>query len=434
MPYTPLFERLGDNIKDKTTAFPPVAADDSGALAGLGVDEVRAQVNKSTIGLSYLQNYPAATSGWALAGATNAAYQTTESAATQVKARAALPPGETGDMYFLDGSGFGGLVPGKALGFLSVVTTDAELNTMLSTQEKMADVFNSWKKISRGCWNDAALRASVGFSDTAIQSELDGFTYDAATDKIKSSADTFSLVGFISPTAYDNYVLDVILRSDSTWQNDPLGVIVGYVMDADGTTHTLSIMRNLWYPSYSTYGAVDVVVDYNTVGQTLIKTQRAGLKWVDGSDATGDMTSTAPAYAIKPWAQAVNGCRLKVTRAGDTFTVETTQYDETAFVAAAKFTFTLNDHASLARFKGPQRYGYAAISQDYAVWDVQLRPGARQAVVDIRDKSVREWNGTAWVTKTGGWADYVKPNRFYYNRTTKKLFYAENLTSLIQVL
>lgn len=434
MPYTPLFERLGDNIKDKTTLFPPIAAADSGALAGLSVDEVRAQVNKSTIGLSYLQNYPAATSGWALAGATNAAYQTTESAAVQVKARAALAPGETGDMYFLDGSGFGGLVPGKALSFLSVVTTDAELNTMLSTQEKMADVFNSWKKISRGCWNDAARRASVGFSDTAIQSELDGFTYDAATDKIKNSADTLSLVGFISPTAYDNYVLDVILRSDSTWQNDPLGVIVGYVMDADGTAHTLSIMRNLWYPSYGTYGAVDVVVDYNTVGQTLIKTQRAGLKWVDGSDATGGMTSTAPAYAIKPWAQAVNGCRLKVTRAGDIFTVETTQYDETAFVDAAKFTFTLNDHASLARFKGPQRYGYAAISQDYAVWDVQLRPGARQAVVDIRDKSVREWNGTAWVTKTGGWADYVKPNRFYYNRTTKKLFYAENLTSLIQVL
>lgn len=434
MQYTLFFDRLGMTIKDKSVEIPPIKAEDSGTLDGLSVGEVRALATKSSAGLSYIQNYPVATSEVAAVGTSPNAYQTTYSLSHQIKQRATLPAAEDGSMFFLDGASFSNLVPRKALGFLSVVTTDAELNTMFSTQEKMADVFNSWKKISRGCWNDATKRIEYGFSDSAIQSELDGFTYDAATDKIKNSADTFSLVGFISPTAYDNYVLDVILRSDSTWQNDPLGLIVGYVMDADGTTHTLSIMRNLWYPSYSTYGAVDVVVDYNTVGQTLIKTQRAGLKWVDGSDATGNMVSTAPAFAIKPWAQAVNGCRLKVTRAGDTFTVETTQYDETAFVDAAKFTFTLNDHASLARFKGPQRYGYAAISQDYAIWDVQLRPGARQAVVDIRDKSVREWNGTAWVTKTGGWADYVKPNRFYYNRTTKKLFYAENLTSLIQVL
>ena len=429
-----LFDLFGRKIQIQSKQIPPVQAGDSSTLAGMTVDEVRTSVTPASLGLGSVVNNPMATVAEAVAGTANNRFLSTSVANQQVLAGMSQIRGDEGDMLFLDDTSFASLIPGKALSFLSVVTTDTELQTMLNTQEKMADVFNSWKKISRGDWSSLSNRAAVGFSDSADAGELNAFTYDADTDKIKNPRDTYSLVGFICPVAYDNYVLDVILRSDSTWQNDPMGLIVGYALDANGNTHTLSIMRNLWYPSYGTYGAVDVMVDYNTVGVTFIKTQRAGLKWVDGSDAAGAMTNTNAPWSIKPWSQAPNGCRLKVTRAGDTFTVETTQYDETTFVDAAKFSFTLNDHSALAQFKGPQRYGYAAISQDNAIWDVQTRPGARQAVIDIRDKSIREWDGTAWVVNTGGWGNYIKPNRFYYNRTTKRLFYAENSSSLIPIL
>ena len=425
---------LGERLREQILTSIPDAAVNAVTITGKTIAQVRQAVTKAMIGLSNIQNYPMASDAEAVAGTATNRYITPAGTRKFIEGAFSRIRGDEGDMIYLDDVGFDSFIPSKSLGFLAVVSTDAELTTMLNAQEKMADVFNSWKKISRGSWNDVPPRSELLFSDTAIQTELDAFTYDAATDKIKNPADTRSFVGFISPFAFDNYVLDVILRSDSTWQNDPLGVIVGYVTDPDGTTHTLSVMRNPW-PGYNSQGAVSVFVDYNTHAPILIHAQKAGLLWVDGTDAaTTTMPGTPPPYSIKPWVQATNGCRLRVTRVGDLFTVETTQYDGTAFVDAAKFTFDLNSNSALTRFKGPCRYGYAAISQDNAIWDVQTRPGMRQTIVDVRDKSVREWDGTQWALKTDAWAQYVKPNRFYYNRTTKRLFYAENETTLLSIL
>lgn len=426
---------LGEKLRARVLSHVPEQAVNAVTLMGKTVDQIRKGITKGMVGLGNMQNYPMATDAESVTGTATNRYTTPQGVQKFIEGAFSRIRGDEGDMIYLDDVGFDSFIPGKSLSFLSVVTTDAELQTMLNVQEKMADVFNSWKKISRGNWRvTQAEKEALGYTDNAVPDDLAGFTYDPATDKIKNARDTFSLVGFISPFGYENYVLDVILRSDSTWQNDPLGLIVGYVTDPDGTTHTLSVMRNPW-PGYGAPGAVTVHVDYNTYAPILIKAQREGLLWVDGQPATGGMLPPPPQpYAVKPWSLATNGTRLKVTRAGDTFTVETTEYDGTTLMDAAKFTFTLNDHPSLARFKGPSKYGYAAISQDNAVWDVQTRPGARQTIVDIRDKSVREWDGNQWVVKTDAWGQYIKPNRFYYNRTTKRLYYAENETTLLSIL
>lgn len=427
--------RLADAMRAQLEAVPASVADSARLFAGKTIAQWRATITKAQIGLANLQNLPMATPAQVTSGS-DQGYASVLDVRTHADARLANFFGEADDCFFLNEPGFSNFGAGRFYEQLAFVTTQAELDTMLNVEEKMADVFNSWKKISRGNWRLAgADLAALGYSDNAIQSDLDAFTYDPATDKIKNPADTASFVGFISPFGFDNYVLDVVLRSDSTWQNDPLGLIVGYVVDPDGTTHTLSVMRNPW-PCYAgATEAVTVFVDYNTAGAIKTKGSNTGLLWVDGMPATGPMNPPPPQpYGVKPWAQAPNGCRLRITRAGDLFTVETTQYDGTALVDAAKFTFTLNDHAALARFKGPQRYGYGAISQDNAIWDVIQRPGARQAIVDLRDKSVREWNGSAWVVSVDGWERFVKPNRFYHNTTTKRLFYAENETTVIPVL
>lgn len=425
---------LGAKIRERVLEYVPENAINALTLTGKTVDQIRKSITKGMVGLGNLQNFPMASDAESVAGTATDRFVTPAGAQKFIEGAFSRIRGDEGDMVFLDDVGFDSFIPAKSLSFISVVTTDAELQTMLNVQEKMADVFNSWKKISRG--NSRATQAEkevLGYSDDAIPADIAAFTYDPTTDKIKNSRDTYSLVGFVSPFGYDNYVLDVILRSDSNWQNDPLGLVAGYVTDPDGTTHTLTVMR---HPAGGgPTGPVNVVVDHNTFAPVHIKTQKVGLLWVDGQPATGPMLPPPPSpWEVKPWAQATNGCRLKITRAGDLFTVETTQYDGTEFVDAAKFTFTLNDHPSLARFKGPSKYGYAAISQDNAIWDVQSRPGARQTIVDIRDKSVREWDGNQWVVKTDAWSQYVKPNRFYYNRTTKRLFYAENETTLLPIL
>lgn len=430
-------ERLAQTMREQMASSQAYLADNATLFTGKTIEQLRAGVTKAQVGLGKLQNLPKAVLA-AIQQGLATGYSTPADVKTHVDFRLKGFSGEAGDSFFLNDNGFSSFIPGKFYEQLAFVTTQAELDTMLNVEEKMADVFNSWKKISRGNWKaTAAELEALGFSDNAIQADLDGFAYDAATDKITNPVDTASFVGFISPFGFENYVLDVVLRSDSTWQNDPMGLIVGYVTDPDGTTHTLSVMFNPWGPNIygGSKGVVNVYVDYNTVGKIAIREQRQYLHWVDGTDATGNMNPAPPQpYSVKPWVQATNGVRLRITRTGDTFKVETTEYDSTVFVDAATFTIDLNSHPALARFKGPQRYGYAAISQDNAIWDVIQRPGARQAIVDLRDRTIREWNGSAWVINNAAWSQLIKPNRFYHNTTTDRLFYAENETTVIPVL
>lgn len=425
-----IVKRIGD--------IPAYLADNAVLFAGKTIDQLRRAVTPAQVGLGNISNFPMNNLTQAQQGVDDNVYTNPSGVKEHVDYQLRNFKGEVGDCFFLNDNGFSNFLPGKFYNQLSIVTSDAELNQMLSTEEKMSDVFYSWKKISRGKWNaSAAELEALGYSDNAIQEDLDAFTYDAATDKIKNPRDTLSFVGFISPNAYEDYVLDVVLKSDSNWQNDPMGLIVGYCADANGNTHTLSVMFNPWGPGIygGASGVVTVYVDYNTAFKVPIHAQRANLHWVDGTPATGNMNPPPPNhYGVKPWNLATNGARLRITRTKDVFKVEMTEYDSTVFVDAASFTFDLNQHPSLAQFKGPQRYGYAAISQDLAIWNVITRPGARQPIIDLRDRSVRQWDGSKWVVSNDGWGDLIKPNRFYHNTTTKRLYYAENETSIVQLL
>lgn len=426
------FSKLSQSMLEQMRNVPAALADNAALLMGKTVAQLRASVTKAQIGLGKLQNLPMASVTIAEQGL-DTGYASPSDVRTHLDTRLRGFTGEAGDSFFLNDNGFSSFLPGRFYEQLALVTTQTELDTMLTTEEKMANVFYNWKRISRGHWQDPVIRTAARYSDNVLQEEIDGFSYDPATDKIKNSIDTRSLVGFIAPHAYENYVLDVVLRSDSTWQNDPIGLVLAYATDQDGTTHTLTAMRN---PAIRDHGgAINVVVDFNTFAPVVIRTQKAGLLWADGQPATGPMLPPPPeSWSVKPWSLATNGCRLRVTRVSDAFTVETTQYDGVEFVEEAKFTFTLNDNPALTRFKGPQRYGYAAVSQDNVIWDVIQRPGARQPIIDLRDRTVRQWDGSNWVVNNTAWGELIKPNRFFHNTTTNRLFYAENETTVIPIL
>ncbi len=322
----------------------------------------------------------------------------------------------------------------------TVVNNSTDLGYSKTTLQSNEYVFNSWQKISRGNWqNNSPTKAEVGFSDNAIPGDLAGFTYDATNDVIKNSVDTKSMVGFVSPDAYEDYVLDVTLKSTSTWQNDPLGLLLGYVRDPDGTTHTLTVFRSVWDNYSGLDSAMQVAVDYNTIGGIVIAEQNEGLLWVDGTPATGpaptkeSLGGTAP-YAVKPWAEAPNGIQLRVTRNGDQFTIETSNYDVPGLVPEATLTFSLNDHPSLARFKGPSPYGYVAISQDNAIWEAHQRPGNALSVYDLRDGSRHDWDGQSWSVVAGNLDDILKPGRMCFSTTTRKVFYRDHNGTVRQVL
>ena len=244
------------------------------------------------------------------------------------------------------------------------------------------DIFNSWHKFSRGNSHNATIRNNAGYSDNAVPSDL-AFSYNAADDTVSNPVDTTSLVGFVSPAseAYDEYYFEVQIRSRSNWQQDPVGLVLAYAIDPDGTAHTLTVMRRMWYGYTSVGGGANapmtVEVDHLTIGEKFIKRVYNGLLWGNGwlADSTNGSLGVNHPWDVTHWDQMANGIKIKVERRGDIFVINTTQYNGTTYVPSATTIVDLNEDPSLARFKGKCRYGYCCHSQDNAYWRPIFRPG-----------------------------------------------------------
>lgn len=319
-----------------------------------------------------------------------------------------------------------------------IVNNEDDLNYAKTTLQSGEYIFNSWQRISRGAYSDGdslgrtPTDSDVRYSDKALPNEMESFTYDPATDKISSTIDSHSLLGFVSPEAFDTYVFDVHITSTSDWQNDEIGLLLGYARDADGTSHTLTLTIHL-------KGGVArrVMVDYATFNPVVVAGTSEGLSWADGSDATAG-NPTPPdgvnTYEMSPWGENPNGVRMRVTRNGDDYTVETTDYNGTVFVPEATFSFNLNDHPSLERFKGPTPYGYVTRSQDLVNWDALQRPGNAPTVFDVRTGTKHSWDGSRWSTVSFELDDEVKKGRLYFNDSNGKVFYRTHAGVVKQLL
>lgn len=412
---------LGARVRTYAQTAPVNLTAESAKVGGEDEATVIGKMQSSHVGLGSLVNAAPATPAEVKAR-TPQVYATRKDAGQIWTEETAHMRGNAGDNFFVGPDKMlSGLIPGASLEFLNIVTNDAELQAAKEAKESFGEVFNKWKRISRGARHAPAVRETAGFSDESVPAELLGWNYDVVTDIVRSTLNTGSMVGFVCPTAYSDYVLDVTLKSDSDWQNDPIGLILGYEKDADGTTHTLTLYRNYYNLTPEHPFALNVQVDAYCTG------------YVNIAGKTDGQTVLA-AYGSKPGIQAPNGQRIRVTRAGDQFTVESTDYDSTVFVPASSFTFNLNDDPSLARFKGSSPYGYTCVSQDLTYWDVHSRPGGRRAVYDLRAGVLWEWDGTQWVINPAGPNGTIFPNRFYFNSVSRKLFYAETTELLLNIL
>ncbi len=244
------------------------------------------------------------------------------------------------------------------------------------------DIFKTWPQFSRGNSHNVDIRNAAGYGDRAVPSDL-AFSYNAADDTVSNPVDTTSLVGFISPPAeaYDEYYFEVQIRSRSNWQQDPVGLVLAYTIDPDGTRHTLTVMRRMWYGYTSVGGGANapmtVEVDHLTIGEIFIARVYGGLTWGNGwvaNETNGGLGRSDP-WSATYWMNQPNGIKIKVERRGDIFVINTTQYNGTAYVPSATTIIDLNSHPSLARFKGKKQYGYCCHSQDNTYWRPIFRPG-----------------------------------------------------------
>lgn len=330
-------------------------------------------------------------------------------------------------LYITNNQGKFELSPEPLVTATTLITNDEDLGYAKTTLQSNQYIFNSWQRISRGSIH-LEEKEAAGLSDRSIVSDLDGFSFDVENDVITNDIDTRSMVGFVSPDSHETYVLDVTLSAAPTHQNDPIGLLLGYVRGDDGRTHTLTVFRNIrWSWGVRNTDAVIVRVNANTVEEIDIAWTSEGLVWSDGSPATG----SSPGWSghdetAASWEDYPEGLRLRVERTGDDYVIKTSNLGSDVLVDSAELHFNLSDRPELNKFKGATPYGYVAVSQNNAIWTATQRPGNAPTVIDARTGDKHEWDGTTWNVISADLEDSVKRGRLYYNNYNGKAFYCDS--------
>lgn len=322
---------------------------------------------------------------------------------------------------------------------LPIVDNDEDLGYAKATLQSNRYIFETWRKISRGALDESVVmtngemsptKAEVGLSDAAIPRELEAFYYDVDEDMIGNTIDSYSTVGLVSNDSYVDFDFDVNIKSISDWQNDPVGLIIAYVQDPDGTSHTLEAIRWLTYQP-----ALRISMDHGTIGERILVSTNDGLDYATGEDANGSMTvpEGIEPWEVNPWINAPEGVRIRVERRGDIYTVYGSKYNSNVLVEESKLVLDLNSHPYLARFKQPVQYGFMSTSQDDVKWDSIQRPTVAHSVYDARDQTTHEYVNSEWVISSPEDSITLRPGKFYFSPVTRKVFHCDNTGVVRQI-
>lgn len=216
-----------------------------------------------------------------------------------------------------------------------------------------ADVFNSWKRFSHHAAN---------WNQPANATELNAWAYDAVTDTVKCTVNSATYIGFVSDREIGDFNFDVevgLPLSSTDGDNDSITLVIAF-KTKDGKEHNLSVVRS---------GSIENHLKVTTLFGVYYDYQLPDQKPV-GVVNTGEANFVWKGHYA----------RLRVTRRGEHFVVESTPATQSSWAAAVdadfvhKIEFSLSDMPELAVFKGLNRFGYGALSQTHSTYRAFVRP------------------------------------------------------------
>lgn len=337
---------------------------------------------------------------------------------TAIQNRYALIKGDSGGLLFSEGEGDLEITFDSPIKMSpALVSTQSEADLTMGFSESFQFVFDNWMRISRsssGTWNETGDRWSL----TANYAETQSWLYDDVNDRIYSTVNSATLIGFISPLPLENYTVEVILRSEGN-DDDFIGLCIALAYDNLGRARTLDVMRGL-----NGNAPITVATDRG-ISSTTVASMGAPLKWPNGNVATEPLGGNHVDEDHPGWLGFPDGVKLKVTRAGNIITIETSDlFDPDNYVEDAKVVIDLNSTATLRLFRGPCQWGYVAQSQDQATWEILQRPVERDLVYNVATNTLHHWDNTAWTTTENvSLPDVLTAGRLYYNQSLNRLDY-----------
>lgn len=232
---------------------------------------------------------------------------------------------------------------------LSQVTTDdVGLGLLENKSIRNSLVVPTFKEVFDG-WYRSSHQGAKPYP--AIPAETNAWTFDEATDSIRNTTNSSSLVGMISPEGNEVGDYDFITGvSSNNADDDGIGVIFAMVV-VDGIEHTLSAVCS----------GTDTRTSHFAVTYNLYQGER------------GQKTLFTHATTLKHGWDEIPERIITVKRRGDVFSIHVTAMMTDAG-SEQSFEFDVKDYPELSIFRGAVRFGYCAWSQASSTWRNILRP------------------------------------------------------------
>lgn len=281
------------------------------------------------------------------------------------------------------------------LNSVAVIESAGDLTTQLAARENFGTVFNSWQRI-----------AMSGNNLTGTPSELTGWTYSSVTDTVKSTINSNSLIGLVSPESVEgDYTFEVELSSTNA-DDDYIGISLG-LATVGGKMRNLVLLRSASNPVSS--GAPTAIASM-------------ALHY-DFGGANALQLAAIPNLLNFPngWAGYTGVVKLRVRRVG-TLLYMTTTNPGGAYLPEVSYDLKVREETKV--FSGGVSLGYVAFSQADATWKTLRRTGANPIIAAMHTQQVHTWDGSAYVIAAGKTPkDVLKRGRFYRNNLLSRVYY-----------
>jgi len=336
-----------------------------------------------------------------------------------------FPPGSIGQIPFISMDGTRRANADYLMRVGAFITTVDELNQAKNNVINNQTVFNSWLRFSHDTTE----------TQPAQPTEVSSWTYDAATDTLTNTLNTNSYVGVVSTNKYSNYVLEARLSSVSG-DDDIIGVLLAWYIDpVTGREYTLSAVRSPggMGPTWA------LVYNHNRSDMWVVANGQGLVKWGNGvygsTAAAAGYTSNQP---IGGWDDFVAGTKVKITRDGDLITATTSQWTSPeVYDPVTYLSLDLTADPRLEKFRGPSQYGYTAMSQASAMWQILNFSEPSNVIVDVINNEVWVYDSATaqwYVDTTKTVTDVVGIGRLMHNPVTGKIFFNDPQAGVLDVL
>lgn len=310
------------------------------------------------------------------------------------------------------------------------VASQQELEDAMNTVPDQAAVFNNWLKIS-----NAAIRQFPAIPDETL-----AWAYNSSTNQVYNTTNSSSFIGAVSDRVFDQY--EILARvSSNNADDDTIGLLLAFDKDpVTGWEYTLSACRSPGgnAPTWS------IVYNYGQGGEAnggsyVVQNGVLLVKWGNGgmgsTAAEAGFTNNNPGWAGLPakWGNA-GGCRIWAKRDGDNIEVMTSQWDDPNVLdPTTKLTINLDTNDKLRRFRGEKPYGFCSYSQANSFWDVIQFTNPKDAIYDLVNKKVFEYNVSGWVESPDIKFEDLPRNCFLSNSYTDRMFFVQDNKKIIDM-